>query len=106
MICKAVLHVHRTRLQLFVIVEKALNKAVSHHTRSDQAASRACTGRRRMMWFQRENPGTAVGFWGEAGGFRSTEQGGVGGGSGAEREKESSANQAFRRSGRIVWQLK
>ncbi len=45
-----------------------------------------------MMWFQREGPGEGV----EGGG------GGGGGGEGAggERDKESSANQAFRRSTR------
>jgi len=56
-----------------------------------------------MMWFQREEPGAAVlvGSCGKAGGFRCAEQGGAGDGGGAEREKESSANQAFRRNGLI-----
>ncbi len=59
-----------------------------------------CT-RRRMMWFQREEPGVAVGSGGPVGGFRSAGEGGAGEGVGAERDKESSANQAFRRSGSV-----
>ena len=50
-----------------------------------------------MMWFQREEPGAVVGSCGKMGGFRCAEQGGAGDAGGAEREKESSANQAFRR---------
>ena len=55
-----------------------------------------------MMWFQREEPGAAAGPGGL--GFSSAEQGGAGDGGGAEREKESSANQAFRRSGYTICQ--
>ncbi len=56
------------------------------------------TGRRRTMWFQREEPGAAAGSGGRAGEFsRAAEQGDAGGGGGAERGKDSSANQAFRR---------
>ena len=55
-----------------------------------------------MMWFQREEPGAAVGSCSMAGGFSGAEQGEAADGGGAEREKESSANQAFRRSGRIL----
>ncbi len=50
-------------------------------------------GRRRMMWFQREEPGSVA-----ASGVGAALGGGADGG-GAERDKESSANQAFRRSG-------
>jgi hypothetical protein len=49
-----------------------------------------------MMWFQREEPGAAA-----APGVGAVLGGGAEGG-GAERDKESSANQAFRRSGHSV----
>jgi hypothetical protein len=62
-----------------------------HRSRASAACLRV--GRRRMMWFQREEPGAAA-----VAGFGAVLGGGAEGG-GAERDKESSANQAFRRSG-------
>ena len=81
--------------RLFLEAENSLSVSHAHHALS--AAAYTC--RRRMMWFQREEPGVTVG--GPVGGFRNAGEGGTGEGGGAERDKESSANQAFRRSGRV-----